>query len=204
MERLIIGSKNIAKTQEWSIFLNEFGLQALYLKDFGDFADPQETGSTFEENADIKASTYAKLTHNFVFADDGGYEIDYLGGWPGVKSRRILPGDKEATDQQIIDIVLEKMKGVPNELRTVKLTSAAALADPEGNIIFHEIVSSPGILTDKPGPVSMPGYPFRSIHFLPDLNKTYAELTEAELKSHSHKRPVAERLAKFLLEYSHA
>ena len=197
-KRIVIGSRNVGKIDEWEKYFLNFGIKTDGLEVFGRMPEPRENGKTFVENARIKASGYAKLINRFVFADDGGYEIDYLGGWPGVKSRRILPGGKEATDQELIDIVLERMKGLPYELRTVRLTSAAALSDPEGNIIFEEVASSPGIISEKPGPVLIPGYPFRTIHFLPDLNKTYAELTEEEMRAHSHKRPVAEKLARFL------
>jgi XTP/dITP diphosphohydrolase len=201
-EHLVIGSKNIAKVDEWGLFFREFGIETDNLFRFSRIPEPEETGETFIDNARIKASWYAKYTNHFVFADDGGYEIDFLGGWPGVKSRRILPGDVEGTDQELINIVLEKMKGVPMEKRTVKLTSAAALSDPKGKIIFEDIAHSSGIIAEAAGPVLIPGYPFRSIHFLPELGRTYAELTEEELKAHSHKRPVAERLAKFLDKFN--
>jgi XTP/dITP diphosphohydrolase len=204
IERIVVGSKNIGKVEEWSRYFNEFGIETKSLSDFGELETPEETGSTFAENARIKASDYAKQIHEYVFADDGGYEIDYLKGWPGIRSRRIFPGEKEATDQELINIVLGRMKGVAKEKRTVKLTSAAALSNPDGKIIFEDIAHSPGLITKKPGPVLIPGYPFRTIHFLPDLGKTYAELTPEELKAHSHKRPVAKKLAEFLLKYNHA
>ena len=204
IEHIIVGSKNVGKVEEWSRYFIEFGIETKNLSDFGELETPEETGSTFAENARIKASGYAKRIHEYVFADDGGYEIDFLDGWPGIRSRRIFPGEKEATDQELIDIVLERMKGVPREKRTVKLTSAAALSNPNGKIIFEDIAHSPGFITEKPGPVLIPGYPFRTIHFLPDLGKTYAELTPEELKAHSHKRPVAKKLAEFLLKYNHA
>lgn len=197
-ERIIIGSKNSAKVSEWEKFFKEFGIRIHGLWNFSRISEPEETGNTFIENARIKASWYAKHTGYYVFADDGGYEIEYLGGWPGVKSRRILPGDKEGTDMEIVNMVLLRMKGVPMEKRSVKLTSAAALSDPSGKIIFEEIASSKGFITEGYGPILMPGYPFRSIHFLPEYGKTYAELTDDEMKKHSHKRPVAEKLAFFL------
>ena len=78
---------------------------------------------------------------------------------------------------------------------------AAALSDPKGNIIFEDTESFAGIVSEKPGPVLINGYPFRSIHFIPELGKTYAELTDNEHSVYNHKKPIAERLAKFLLEY---
>ena len=164
----------------------------------GDFPEADEAGKTFAENARIKAEHYALLTREYVFSEDGGYEVDALGGLPGVKSRRILPGDRDGTDQELIDFVLERLKGVPIERRTVKLSFVAALADPKGKIIFEDNNSFVGVVAEKQGPILIPGYPFRSIHLIPELGKTYAELTEEEHDRLSHKRPVAERLAKFL------
>jgi len=200
VERITIGSRNPGKVNEWMKFLREFDIEAFGLWRYSYIPKPDENAATFLENARIKASWYAKLTGSLVVADDGGYEIDYLDGWPGVKSRRILAGEAEGTDQELIDTVLEKMKGVLREKRTVSLTSAAALSDPDGKIIFEDIAHSFGYIAEKCGPVIIPGYPFRSIHHIPELNKTYAELTEEELKNRSHKRPVTEKLAKFLAE----
>lgn len=197
-ERIVIGSNNPAKIGEWRSWLKEFGVDTLGLRDFSMIPEPEETGETFVKNAEIKASWYAVHTQSFVLADDGGYEIDFLGGWPGVKSRRILPGGKEGTDEQITRIVLEKMKGVPTQKRTVRLTSSLAFSDPTGRIIFEDIASSSGIIAEKSGPVLVKGYPFRSIHFLPEYQKTYAELTPEELLKHSHKLPMAKKLVKFL------
>lgn len=197
-ERLVLGSKNPGKLNEWIKFFSEFGIEVGSLSEFRPIPNPIEDFDTFIENARAKASWYAKLTGRLVFADDGGYEIDYLNGWPGVRSRRILAGGKEGTDKDLIKIVLERMKGVPIDKRTVRLTSAVALSDVNGNIIFEDITSSSGIIAEKAGPILIPGYPFRSIHFLPELGKTYAELSEKEITAHSHKRPVAKKLAKFL------
>lgn len=197
LERIIIGSKNSAKVNEWRKFFDEFGLDVGALWNFSFIPEPIESAATFIENARIKASWYAKHTGVFVFADDGGYEIDYLGGWPGVKSRRILLGDREASDEEMISIVLERMNGVPFEKRTVRLTFAGVLSDPTGKIIFEDVAGSSGYITENTGPVFIVGYPFRSIHFLPELGKTYAELTEEELVLYSHKRPIAKKLAEF-------
>lgn len=197
IERLVIGSTNPAKLEEWQKFLKEI-IKVILISELGNFPEPQETGKTFQDNAWIKARHYALLIHEHVFSEDGGYEVDALGGLPGVKSRRILPGDKDGTDQELINYVLEKVKGLPPEKRGVKLTSAAALSDPLGNIIFEDISSSVGVIAEKPGLILIPGYPFRSIHWFPELGKTYAELTEEEHERYNHKKPVAEKLTKFL------
>ena len=196
---LVIGSNNKAKVDEWKKLLK--GFPVITLAELGDFPEPQEHGKTFEENAVLKARHYAKLAGEYVFSEDGGYEVDALGGAPGVRSRRSLPGGKDGSDEELINYVLEKLRGIPLKKRGVKLSFAAALSDPKGRIIYQDTGSFQGIVAGKPGPVLIEGYPFRSIHFIPELGKTYAELTEKEHKKFNHKKPVAQRLAKFLLEY---
>jgi len=200
VKRLVLGTGNPGKIKEWSKLLKN-NITVVGLSGFGDIPDPDETGETFEENARQKAIHYAELTGEYVLSEDGGYEVDALGGAPGVRSRRILPGGKDGTDQELIDYILEKLIGVPRQKRTVKLTVAAAVSDPKGRVIYEDRESFSGLVSEKPGPVLIPGYPFRSIHYIPELDKTYAELTDKEHEKYNHKRRIAKRLAKFLLEY---
>ena len=199
VKRLVLGTGNPGKIKEWTNLLKD-GVAVISLSEFGKLSEPDETGKTFEENARQKAIHYAKLTGEYVLSEDGGYEVDALSGAPGVRSRRILPGDKDGSDQELIDYILERLKGLPSEKRAVKLTVAAAVSDPRGKIIFEDRESFSGVVTEKVGPVLIPGYPFRSIHYIPELDKTYAELTPEEHKKYNHKRLIAERLTKFLLK----
>lgn len=200
IKRLVLGTGNSGKLQEWNKLLEKI-IFLVGISEFGHLPKPKENGRTFEENARQKATHYAKLTREYVFSEDGGYEIEALGGAPGPRSRRILPGGKEGTDEDLINYILRELEGLPKEKRGVKLTVAAAVSSPKGKIIFEDRASISGIVTRKPGPVKIEGYPFRSIHFLPKLGKTYAELTEEEHEKYNHKRQIAERLARFLLEY---
>ncbi len=197
LKRLVLGTGNPGKLKEWTEILSGT-VSVGGLSEFGELPEPEEQGTTFEENARLKARHYALLTHEYVLSEDGGYEVDALDGAPGVKSKRILPGDKEGTDQELIDFVLGKLKGVSFDKRTVKLTVAAAISDPEGNIIYEDKESFGGMVSEEPGPVLIEGYPFRTIHFIPELGKTYAELTPEEHHKFSHKRKIAKRLSKFL------
>lgn len=201
IKRLVLGTTNPGKIEEWRVILSEI-IPTVAVNDLGDWPPPPETGQTFADNAKLKAVYYAKLTGEYVLADDGGYEIDVLSGWPGVNSRRILPGDKEGIDQDLIDYVLKRLKGVPTARRTVRLTTAVAVADAAGKIIYQDQASSAGLVTEKVGPVLIPGYPFRSIHYLPEMGKTYAELTAEEHQQYSHKRRIAQKVAKFLKQFS--
>lgn len=199
IKRLVFGSTNPGKLQEWTRFLKDLPL--ISISELGSFPEPQEIGNTFAENAKIKASNYALLTNEYVFSEDGGFEVDALGGLPGVKSRRILPGDRDGTDEELNEYVLSRLKGFPEKKRTARLIFVAALADPKGNIVFEDSNSLEGFITEEIGPIRIPGYPFRSILLIPEVGKTYAELTELEHKKLNHKKPVAQRLVKFLLEY---
>ncbi|MBI2066111.1 non-canonical purine NTP pyrophosphatase, partial [Candidatus Woesebacteria bacterium] len=109
LERIVLGTRNPGKLSEWTNVLREEGFngKVLGVSDIGDFEDPRETGETFGENARQKATHYAKLTGEYTLSEDGGYEVDALGGAPGVHSRRILPGGNEGTDEELIDFVLE-------------------------------------------------------------------------------------------------
>jgi len=201
IRRLVLGTHNPAKLSEWKELIYEFtrNLEIISISEIGEFEEAKEDGDTFKENASKKAIHFAKLSGEYVFSDDGGYEVAALGGAPGPRSRRILPGGKEGTDQQLIDYILEKVKGLPKEKRGVKLTSAAAVSDPGGKIIFLDKESKEGFIAEKAGPILIPGYPFRSIHYLPKLKKTYAELTAEEHRKYNHKRKIARRLAKILI-----
>lgn len=199
VKRVVLGTGNPGKLQEWRRLLGNV-IPLVDISEFGDLPKPKENGRTFEENARLKAIHYARLIKEYVFSEDGGYEVDALGGAPGPRSRRILPGGKEGTDQDLIDYVLNKLRGVPKSKRTVRLSLAAALSDPQGNIIFEDRASLSGIVAEKPGPVLIEGYPFRTIHFIPALGKTYAQLTPEEHEEYNHKRKIAERLATFLNE----
>jgi XTP/dITP diphosphohydrolase len=196
--RLVIGTTNPAKLAEWQAFLHPANITLLGLSDFSQRIDIAETGSTFAENARLKATGYATALGEYVYSDDGGFEIDALHGWPGVKSHRLLPDGSEASDEQIISYTLEKMANVPPQNRQARLVIHSAIASPTGDIIFEGKGSMEGLVTISPGPVSIPGYPFRSILYLPQLSKTYAELTQEEHDQYNHKKPIAEKMIQFL------
>ena len=93
IRRLVLGTKNPGKIEEWSRIFREVWPQ-IEVRGVEELADINETGTTFAENACLKANYYAILAGEYAMSEDGGYEVDALGGAPGVKSRRILPGDK--------------------------------------------------------------------------------------------------------------
>lgn len=200
IKRLVIGSSNKAKLNEWKFFLGK-KIKLVSALEANIKESPKETGKTFLENARQKAKFYAKKTNEFVLSEDGGFEVDYLKGLPGVKSRRILPGGKDGTDRELIDYILKKLAGVPKEKRKARLVVHVAVSDPKGKIVFEDKNYMEGIISLKPCLKLEEGYPYRSILYLLGLKKYYVELTKKEHKKYAHRKVIAEKLYKFLLEY---
>jgi len=166
MKELLIATTNQGKILEYKAILKELdpGIKAVSLQDLKINQEVEETGRTFEENAVIKASFYYNLSGLPTLADDAGIEIDYLNGEPGVLSRR-WPGH-EATDEEIIQIALEKLKGVPVSQRGAQLRAVIAFifSKPENYHVFEGILR--GHIAESPTKKRIAGYPFRSI-FIP-------------------------------------
>jgi len=199
VKRLVLGTSNPAKIQEWTELLKGV-VPVINVSELGEIPEPKEDGESFIEVARGKALHYAKHTGEYVLSEDGGFEIDALGGLPGIKSRRILPGDREGTDKELIDYVIEKLKGVPLEKRTARLVVHVVIADPEGNIIYEDKGTIEGVVPQKPAASFMPGYPYRATFYIKEAGKTYAEFDAKEHEKFNHRVPIARRLAKFLLE----
>jgi len=199
IKHLVLGTSNPGKIKEWKKLIgNSFSLIAAL--DFN-VKSPKEKGYSFKEIAKNKAIYYTKLTKEFVLSEDGGFEVDYLDGAPGIKSRRILPGDREGSDEELVNFIISKLKGVPTKKRKARLIVNVVLADPKGNIIFEDKGSIEGFVSDKAKGIMESGYPYRSILFIPEVKKMYSEFTEKDHEKFDHRRPIAERLIKFLIEY---
>lgn len=199
MTKLLIATTNPGKFNEFQIIINELvpALRLVSLKDLNIKNKIEETGLTFKENAAKKAKFYCTLAGLPTLADDAGLEIDWLGGEPGVLSRR-WPG-YEATDEELIEMTLKKLQGVPKEKRGAQFRAVIAIALPkEKKVNFFEGILRGFITEDIKTPV-IPGFPFRSIFFLPEKGKVLAQLTPEEEAAVSH-RQIALREAKPILE----
>ncbi|GAE44011.1 nucleoside 5-triphosphatase RdgB [Mesobacillus boroniphilus JCM 21738] len=128
MESVIIATKNIGKAKEFEKLFLPKGLAVKTLLDYPDIEDVEETGTTFEENAILKAETIASNLGVRVIADDSGLEIDALEGRPGVYSARYAGPEKN--DENNIDKVLEELQDVPEKERTARFCCALAMAEP--------------------------------------------------------------------------
>lgn len=197
MEHLLIATGNPAKFADIKAVLKDLPLKILGLSDFDFKNTALENGKNFAENAKIKAKFYCQLSGISAIADDGGLEIEFLNGEPGIKSRRWIDG-REAGDEELIEYALKKLKGVPWAKRKAKLKAVACLALPDGKV-FCEGAENSGIIALEPSSKRVKGYPFRSLFFLPELNKYYDDLTEEEHKQLNHRRIMIEKLKQIII-----
>ncbi|RLC34948.1 MAG: non-canonical purine NTP pyrophosphatase [Candidatus Nealsonbacteria bacterium] len=194
--KLLIATHNTGKLLEYEEIFKNIGLKIklVSLKDLGVTQKLEETGNTFEENAIQKAKFYYNLAKMPTLADDSGLEIDYLNGEPGIKSRRW--SGYEASDEEMIQIALDKLTGVSREQRGAQLRAVVALIFPgdEKAHTFEGVLR--GSIAEKPISERIAGYPFRSI-FVPEHQQKYL----GELSLVAHRMQAIENALPVLLKY---
>lgn len=194
--KILIATKNPGKFREIKkIFKNDFEL--LSLDDINTVLEIEENGSTFQDNAFIKARTYFNYSGTPTIADDGGLEIDALGGEPGVKSRR-WPG-YEASDEELIAMAIAKLHGVPHKKRIARLRAVGVYYDGKNSL--SEEGSIEGYITENAPGKCEPGYPFRAIFWIPKFNKLFQDLTEKEHGEINHRKYIFKKLKDRILEF---
>ena len=185
ISKILLATHNEGKILEYRVLIKDYPFEFVALSDLGIKDEPEEDGKTFEENARKKAEFYSRFSNLPVLAEDGGIEIDYLNGEPGVVSRR-WPGHK-ATDEALINMTLQKLKGVPKEKRGAQFRVVMALRINDKKILTSEAFLR-GFITEKPIAKIVPGFPFRSLFYVPDLGKVLGELSMEEEAKVAHRR----------------
>ena len=197
--RIIFATGNAGKMREIREILSNFGLEILSMKEAGVAADIVEDGSTYEENALLKARAVAKKTGepDIVLADDSGLEIDYLNKEPGIYSARYLGEDTPYTIKN--HNLIERLNGVPDEKRTARFVCAIAAVLPDGRELTTRAAIEGRIDYEEKG---QGGFGYDPIFYVPEFGKTTAELTEEEKNAVSHRgkalRAMKEELKKVL------
>ena len=195
MERKIIfATGNQDKMKEIRMILENLGIPVSSMKEAGIDVDIVEDGTTFEENAMIKAEAIAKLTEAIVLADDSGLEIDYLNKEPGIYSARYAGTD---TSYEIKNnLLLQRLEGVPDEKRTARFVCAIAAVFPDGS---KETVR--GTIEGRIGYeiAGEHGFGYDPIFYLPEYGWTTAELDPEKKNELSH-RGKALRLMREIIE----
>lgn len=191
--KIVLATRNRGKIKEIKEILS--GTEVLTLDDFPNLTMPPETGQTFRENALSKALFVAEKTNLPALADDSGLEVDALGGRPGVFSARYA--GKDATDEENYLKLLGEMKGVAMEKRKARFRCVMALAFPDGEgtaFTFDGVFE--GYIASEPR--GKDGFGYDPVFFVPERNKTAAELTLEEKNAISHRARALRKLKEFL------
>jgi XTP/dITP diphosphohydrolase len=190
---LLVATTNTGKVAEISALLNGLNLQIIGLSDLSQSPPPvDETGTTYVENALIKADYYHGLTGLITVADDSGLEVDALGGRPGVYSAR-YGGVGLSPSEQIVKL-LDELKEVPVEKRTARFVCSIALCGPG----LRETVEGrcEGMIADQPRGTG--GFGYDPIFIDPESGKSFAELSQEEKAQRSHRGKALKELRALL------
>ena len=182
MKTVIIATKNEGKAKEFESLFAAKGYTVKTLLDVPGSPDVEETGTTFEENAILKAEAISKEYHKVVIADDSGLIVDALDGRPGVYSARYAGEDKN--DEANTNKVLSELEGVPENERTARFYCALAVASPNQETITVSGTIE-GYITEEP--IGENGFGYDPIFYVKELGKTTAQLTKTEKNRVSHR-----------------
>lgn len=193
--KLVLASRNRHKIEEIKRVLSESGVdnvEILSLDDIGYYGEIEENGTTFEENAVIKARVAAEMGYMSI-ADDSGLEVDALNGRPGVYSARYA--GEPCNDENNNDKLLCELENVPDEKRTARFVSVVAFIDPENEANSFTVRGEcPGVMIrERRG---NGGFGYDPLFYMPSLNKTYAEITTDEKNAVSHRGKSMRQFAK--------
>lgn len=192
MKQVVIATKNKGKAKDFEAIFAPLGFEVLTLFDVAPDMDIEETGTTFEENAILKAEAVAKRLNAFVIADDSGLQIDALNGEPGVYSARYA-GDHD--DEANIIKALKNLEGVPEEKRTARFCCCLAITGPAHKTKTVLGTCEGVILTEKRGDN---GFGYDPIFYVPSMERTMAEMTAEEKGSISHRGNAIRKLTEEL------
>lgn len=178
--KAVLASHNKKKMAEMRAILGELGVEVLSQSDVGVDMEPEETGTTFEENARIKATAIMEATGLPAIADDSGLVVEALNGAPGVYSARY--GGEGLDDTDRWQLLLKNMEGKEN--RACKFVSVICCAFPDGTELMargevHGVVAQ--------GPKGEGGFGYDPVFWLPERGKSMAELTPEEKNQISHR-----------------
>jgi len=197
MPKLLVATSNPGKIREYRFLLDGLGYQITTLAEEGIAKIVTESRSNYEQNARLKAITYAKLSQLTALADDSGLEVDALNGEPGVMSARFA--GEAATDAEKVSLLLTKLNGVPWERRTACFKCVIAIASPGGRVELCYGECHGMIALEAKG---KNGFGYDPIFFLPELGKTMAELP-FEMKNQASHRARASQKARQVLQQLH-
>ncbi len=194
MPRLLLATHNRGKLRELADLLGDVPFELVSLADAGIDVDVEETGSTLEENAVLKAERYRDLSGMLTLADDSGLEVDALDGDPGVRSARYAGPD--ATDSDRIRLLLSNLGHTPQSSRTARFRCVIAIAAPDRQTRLYSGVCRGRIICKARGDN---GFGYDPVFLFPDLGLTMAELSPEQKNAVSHRALAVRKVATALM-----
>lgn len=191
--RLLLATNNKGKIREYRKLLTDIPFDLISPAELGITLEVEETGTTFEENAILKAQALSEASGLPALADDSGLEVDALNGEPGIRSARYAGED--ATDAEKVQYLLSRLEGIPTEQRTARFRCVIAITTPDGQIRLCEGTCE-GTITLKATGTS--GFGYDPIFYIPELQKTMAELPMETKNRISHRGRAARKAAELL------
>ncbi|WP_153733478.1 XTP/dITP diphosphatase [Sporosarcina obsidiansis] len=196
MKEVLIATNNKGKAKDFETLFRPLGINVLTLQDIDGAIDVEETGTTFVENAVLKAENVAKMLNKVVIADDSGLEVDALNGEPGVYSARYAgePSDDEAN----IDKLLGNLAQTPTEERQARFRCVLAVAGPAIETMTFS-GSCEGIIASER--LGSNGFGYDPVFYVPEKERTMAQLTAEEKNAISHRGAALIQLKENLPEF---
>jgi len=191
--RLLLATNNKGKVREYRSLLQSLPFDLVTLAEVGITADVEEVGETLEENARLKAIALAAQSQVLALADDSGLEVNALGGEPGRLSARYA--GEGASDRDRVGYLLAKLEGVPWEERSARFRCVIAIAAPDGQVEFCS-GDCRGVIALEPK--GEQGFGYDPIFYLPELDKTMAELPLEVKNEVSHRGKAARKVSQAL------
>ena len=180
MDTYVIATNNAHKLQEIRDILETDRRRFLSMKEAGIHTDPEETGSTFEENALIKARAACEAAGMPALADDSGLEVDALNGAPGIRSARYCEG----SDQDRVDFLLHNLQGIPAEQRGAQFVSCIACVYPDGTEFVVRGICRGVILNENHG---SGGFGYDPVFYVPEEGETFSSMAQERKNAISHR-----------------
>ncbi len=196
---LLLASQNPGKLNEMRQLAAGLPFRVLRPADLGLLQAPEETGTTFLENATLKALHYGRLSGRLTVADDSGLAVDALDGGPGLHSSRF--GGDGASDLYRNRLLLAKLEGVPRERRGARFTSAVAVVRGD-EVLFRAQESVEGLIAEEMRGEN--GFGYDPLFFYPPFGKTFGEVPRADKDRVSHRGKSFARLREFLADLPEA
>ena len=187
--KLLVATHNAGKVREYQYLLSGLPVDLVSLDDLGITHDVEETGSTFPENAWLKAHAYSRLGGMLTLSDDSGLEVDALNGEPGVHSAR-YGGNLCHSDEERVSLLLSNLEGVPWEARTARFRCVIAICLPGGPEV-SVVGSVAGMIQYEPQGTE--GFGYDPVFYLPSFRRTIAQLSMEDKNRISHRGDAANR-----------